>query len=122
MSHYVYFCELPWECKILPTGNDCATCQNLDFAERVADVYRPHRRAVVQSMKLRRVPGMGDGYRVVAREARLGCPDARAWVRRRRRVANGTRMGRWSWSWSPRGHQIPNELPLGRVHVLSGRV
>lgn len=122
MSHYEYYCELPWECRILPTAyDDCAMCINLS-GERVADVYRPHRRAVVESMKLRRVPGMGDGYRVVAREARLGCPDARAWVRRRKRLANGTLLGRWSWSWLPRGHEIPGEIPLGRVHILRGRV
>jgi hypothetical protein len=81
-------------------------CRNCGGAGRLyvpkPHVFRTRRKAVVQSLRLRRVPGMGDGYRVVVREARLGCERARAYLKKRVRVQNGIKLGRWSWSRGPR--------------------
>jgi hypothetical protein len=83
----------------------CQHCTNL-FSERVADVYRPHRRAVMQALWGNTTSASRLHMPRVFLQARLGCPDARAWVRRRKRLANGTCLGRWSWSRRPRGVKL----------------
>jgi len=85
-------------------GSWCPDCPSCDEWYAAPAVYRPHRKAVVQACGVKRIPGLGQGYHVIDREARLGCEEARARVKRRRRIANGVRLGRWSWAWGPRGH------------------
>jgi hypothetical protein len=41
-------------------------------------------------------------YPRVLMQARLGCPDAVAWLRRKRRLENGTYLTRMHWSRKPR--------------------
>jgi len=81
---------------------DDGICENCHFYTTmdvpVEVVYRPHRRAVTQSIHRRRGMGYWDWAPTVVVKARLGHPSAVAQLRYRRRVRNGTRLGRWSWA------------------------
>jgi len=122
MSHVAFICDQQQCFRGGSHVGECQDCDLLAFSERVADVYRPHRRAVMQAqahtMDIRntwRAP-------LVYLKARLGCPEARAWLRRKRRLESGTFLTRWSWSWLPRGHVHPHgAIPLGRQNLMTGR-
>jgi len=98
MSHVVYFCDSA-VCVFEHWGKHyCAGCNHLEFSEQVADVYRPHRRMVTQSCWHLSWMANRDHFPRVLLQARLGCPAARAWVKRKRRIENGTFLTRMHWA------------------------
>ena len=75
-------------------------------------VYRPHRRMVIQLL-FQRAPGWSAiRFPRVVVSARLGCPAAVAWLRRKRRVENGTFLTRMHWARKPRA--VSREVRVSR--------
>lgn len=78
----------------VPNLHDCYTCDSSFEYKEPSPVYRPHRHAVVWSLlhqfEARGFPRLP---RVVL-QARLGCPDAVAYIRRQVRARNEIRF-RW---------------------------
>lgn len=104
-------------------GNWCSeqdddVCENCHFFTVMEVptmvVYRPHRRAVVQSCwNSPKMDGKHFFPRVVL-QARLGCPAARVWVKRRRRLHNRVERGEFGWYLGHKGHKRdsdPGDLP-----------
>jgi len=65
----------------------------------VPAVYRPHRHAVFQSLWHNADVQGRNWLAMIVINARLGCEEARARVKRRRRVRNGVRLMR-TFRWS----------------------
>jgi hypothetical protein len=106
MSHLAYFCS---EQQCFRGGSHvgaCDDCDLLSFSEHVADIYRPHRRAVIQSMDWAKQRAWNRGIPGVYFQARLGCPDAVAWVRRKKRLESGTYLTRMHWARRPRAQRV----------------
>ena len=90
-------------------GDYHSTCRGCtykcQYAEPAIRVYRPHRRAVVQSL-FQRAPGWSAiRFPRVVLQARLGCPDARAWVRHKRRHWFRNH-GEYGWYPGHKGHSV----------------
>lgn len=105
-TYTMTYCVSDW-CHHKFDVEGCKGCPSYEVnVERVADVYRPHRRAVVQALWGNTTSESRLHMPRVFLKARLGCPDARAWVRRRRRVVNGTFLGQWGRSRRPRAIKL----------------
>jgi len=116
-SIYIFPC-LRWR-------DDTATCVGCDWkcehAVPPIRVYRPQRRAVVQSLQIRIDRGAWPWTPRIALQSRLGCEHARTMMRFYRRNANGTRLGRWSWARKPRAFRAYQYDPFSGLHYLQER-
>jgi len=105
MSHVVYRCSQLCCVRGGSHVGECEECAHLDFTERVADVYRPHRRAVKQAVRHRAKNNVHGRVFIAAYAYMLGCPDAVPYVRRRVRIRNGAYLirahlgGRRAMNW-----------------------
>jgi len=93
----------------------------MDWYAHFSEVYRkkPHYSKSHYLMTLRsecvRMNAVNIRYPTNHLRARLGCEYARTMYRFYRRNANGTRLGRWSWTWVRKDmfvHVMDRHVPL----------
>jgi hypothetical protein len=91
------------------SGKHAVLCRNCGGAGKLyvpgPAVFRTHRKAVWQAAHKRAMLNVNGRVSFVVPSAQLGCELARARLKKRVRVQNGIKLGRWSRSREPRAVQ-----------------